>query len=170
MSNNPQQRSSSYNPPPQQPVVSSSTVPSSSQQQVLSSSGGSSQGGNTMGSLLGGGYSSQNPTNSTRPNPYPPQSSQSSGQTQKQIFGKKPHDVQVEQLSVKLGLPDVYYCEQHSKISEVSFSSSFAREGYVDKSFSKIDNQEISSHASYFSDLNFLSLIDRSEQALGRML
>ncbi|KAG2386858.1 hypothetical protein C9374_001893 [Naegleria lovaniensis] len=74
--------------------------------------------------------------------------------------------VVVDLLSPKLGFPDVYPCEQHSRIPEVIFSSTFAREGYVDKTFSKIDHQEINSSGSFFLDSPFFANLERCEQNL----
>ncbi|KAF0984643.1 hypothetical protein FDP41_000542 [Naegleria fowleri] len=91
-----------------------------------------------------------------------------SGYNQTQPTGTKLKcgKVEVDLLSPKLGFPDVYPCEQHSRIPEVTFSSTFSREGYVDKTFSKIDHQEINAFGSFFLDSSFFANLERCEQTL----
>ncbi|EFC48647.1 hypothetical protein NAEGRDRAFT_78416 [Naegleria gruberi] len=86
----------------------------------------------------------------------------------KATFGKKGQEVVVEQLSAKLGFPDVFLCEQNSSrpVMELSFTPSTARDGYVDKSFSYIDREPIDSHGTHFFNNDFYNLLEKSEQTL----
>jgi len=99
--------------------------------------------------------------------------SQPSNQTKFQTFGRKYQEVTVGQLSSRLGFPDVYYCEQDRGgriIPELSFTSTFAREGYIDRTFNAIDREPIDPMGSFFGSIDkpssFFSILERTESIL----
>ncbi|KAL9644594.1 hypothetical protein ABK040_015333 [Willaertia magna] len=73
-------------------------------------------------------------------------------------FGKKI----VEQLSSRLGFPDYYPCEQiQGKPAELSFHPTFAKEGYIDKSFSFVQP-----NGTFLNDKLFVEELKSFEQIL----